>query len=258
MFEVLTYEVQDGVARIALNRPQVMNAMNTQLSEELYAALKAVDKDNLVRAVVLTGEGRAFCAGQDLGDTGSVSHNLADSVRERYNLIVAKMQTLQKPVIAAINGTAAGAGFGLALACDLRLASRDAKFTMAFNKIGLVPDSGCSYFFPRLVGMGKALEWAFSGELITAEELHQCGAINRLCDSNSLMDEAMAYAKRLAQGPTLAYGLTKRAMYENVSATLYEALEKEATLQMLAGRSYDFREGVQAFLEKRPPNYEGR
>ena len=259
-FETIRYEVQEGVALIELNRPEVMNAINNQLSFEVYTAFKQVEQDASVRAVVLTGTGRAFCSGQDLGDKAALegSTHLSDSVRERYNLLVVKMQTLPIPVIAAVNGTAAGAGFGLALACDLRFASTSAKFTMAFNKIGLVPDSGTSYFLTRLVGVGKALEWSWTADIVSAEDAHRHGVVNRLFAPDDLLPETMVFAKRLVQGATLAFGLTKKAMYENFSATLPEALEREAQLQDIAGQSRDFREGVRAFLEKRPPEYQGK
>ncbi|OFW78341.1 MAG: 2-(1,2-epoxy-1,2-dihydrophenyl)acetyl-CoA isomerase [Alicyclobacillus sp. RIFOXYA1_FULL_53_8] len=259
-FETIEYVVERNVARITLNRPQVMNAINNQLSAELYSAFKAVEQDKSVRAVVLTGNGRAFCSGQDLGDRMALEGpvRLSDSVRERYNLLVAKMQSLSVPVIAAVNGAAAGAGFGLALACDLRFAADTAKFTMAFSKIGLAPDSGTSYFLSRLVGLGKALEWSWTAEVISAPDALQYGAVNRLFAPDDLLKQTLAFAEKLAMGPTLAYGLTKRALYTNFSATLPEALELEAQLQDIAGQSEDFREGVQAFLEKRRPEYRGK
>lgn len=258
MFETISYEVKNGVAVILLNRPQVYNAINTQLGQELYAALKETEKDSSVRAIVLSGVGKGFCSGQDLGDrVAAEAVNLADSVRERYNLIVAKMQSLKIPVIAAVNGAAAGAGFGLALACDLRFASTDAKFTMAFSKIGLVPDSGSSYFLSRLVGVGKALEWSWTAEVISADTAHQHGVVNRVFAPDELLSETVKFAERLAAGPTLGLGLTKQAIYANFTATLPEALEREAQLQNIAGRSHDFKEGVRAFMEKRTPNYRG-
>jgi 2-(1,2-epoxy-1,2-dihydrophenyl)acetyl-CoA isomerase len=258
MYETIAYSVTEGVGKITFSRPEVMNAMNVQMGQELYEALKQVERDASVRALILTGSGKAFCAGQDLGDRRSLENfNLSDSVRERYNLIIAKMQNLKIPVIGAINGTAAGAGFGLALATDLRFAAKGTKFTMAFSKIGLVPDSGSSFFLSRLVGVGLALEWAWTAEVLTAETLLSHGVINRVFDSETLQDETFAFAKRLAQGPTLAFGLTKQAIYENFNAGLSDALEREARLQGVAGLSSDFREGVQAFLEKRQPVYRG-
>jgi 2-(1,2-epoxy-1,2-dihydrophenyl)acetyl-CoA isomerase len=260
MYEFILYEELDGVAKITLNRPEVINAIHTALGQELYAALKQVEANSAIRAVVLTGAGRGFCSGQDLGDrvAADPSLRLADSVRERYNLLITKIHTLHVPVIAAVKGVAAGAGFGLALACDIRFASSTAKFTMAFSKIGLVPDSGSSYFLPRIVGTAKALELAWTADVINAEEALRLGIVNRVFDPEVLLDETMAFAKRLAEGPTLAYQLTKQAIHANTHASLAEALEREAVLQDIAGRSHDFREGVRAFAEKRSPKYEGR
>ncbi|KPV42163.1 enoyl-CoA hydratase-related protein [Alicyclobacillus ferrooxydans] len=258
-FETVLYEVNNGVALITLNRPNVINAINQTLGEELYAAFKRADSDANVRVVVLTGAGRGFCAGQDLSDRVAVDEtlSLSDSVRERYNVLVSKMQNMRVPVIAAVNGACAGAGMGFALACDIRFASKNAKFTMAFSKIGLAPDSGTSYTLPRLVGLGKALELAWTGDVFSAEEAHQMGIVNRVFETEELLIKTLEFAERLAVGPTLAYRLTKEAIVQNFDASLPEALEREAQLQAIAGRSSDFREGVLAFSEKRQPNFRG-
>lgn len=258
-FETVLYDVKNGVALITLNRPNVINAINQTLGEELYGAFKLADRDRGVRAVVLTGAGRGFCAGQDLSDRVAVDEtlSLADSVRERYNVLVSKMQNMRVPVIAAVNGACAGAGMGFALACDIRFASTNAKFTMAFSKIGLAPDSGTSYTLPRLVGLGKALELAWTGEVFSAQEAHRIGVVNQVFETEELLTKTLEFAERLAAGPTLAYRLTKEAIVQNFDASLPEALEKEAQLQAIAGHSRDFREGVLAFSEKRPPNFRG-
>jgi len=259
-YETIQYEVVQGVARLTLNRPAVMNAINQQLGQALYDAFKAIEGNSEVRAVVLTGAGRGFCAGQDLGDDSAINNgaNLSNAVRERYNLLIAKMQSLPMPIIAAVNGAAAGAGFALALACDIRFAAVNAKFTMAFSKIGLVPDSGSSYFLPRLVGVGRALEMAWMADVFSAEEALRYGVVNRVFSADLLLEETYAFAERLAKGPTLALGLTKQAINRNFSSSLADALELEAELQAKAGASDDFQEGVQAYLEKRPPVYKGR
>ncbi|QSO46817.1 enoyl-CoA hydratase/isomerase family protein [Alicyclobacillus mengziensis] len=258
-FETVLYEVNQGVALITLNRPSVMNAINQTLGDELYSAFKLADSDPSVRAVVLTGAGRGFCSGQDLNDRIAVdeSVSLANSVRERYNILIAKMQNMRVPVVAAINGACAGAGMGFALACDLRFASVNAKFTMAFSNIGLAPDSGTSYTLPRLVGLSKALELAWTGDVFDAKEAHHLGVVNRVFESADLLSKTMEFAQKLAAGPTLAYQLTKQAIVQNFDASLPDALEREARLQDIAGRSYDFREGVRAFTERRAPRFRG-
>jgi 2-(1,2-epoxy-1,2-dihydrophenyl)acetyl-CoA isomerase len=258
-YETILYHVEQGVAEITLNRPEVVNAINDTLGFELYDAFKQVERDTNVRAVVLTGAGRGFCSGQDLGDRLAVdeSLNLTDSVRERYNLLLAKMNGLSVPLIAAVGGAAAGAGFGLALACDLRFAASNAKFTMAFSKIGLVPDSGSSYFLPRLVGLSKALELAWTADVIDAVEAHRLGIVNRVFEPHELHEQTVLFARKLAAGPTLAYGMTKALMHQNYHSSLAEALEHEARAQGIAGRSHDFREGVQAFTQKRSPQFRG-
>lgn len=259
MATTVLFEKQGHVGVIRINRPEVANAINAATGRALYETFKQVETDGDIRAVVLTGAGRAFCAGQDLRDEEAMASaaHLGNTVRERYNILIAKMQALPMPVIAAVNGAAAGAGFGLALACDLRIASADAKFTMAFSKIGLAPDSGTSYFLPRLVGVAKALELAWTADVLTAQQALELGVVNQVVPGDQLLEQTLAFAERLGSGPTLAYALTKQAMYANVTANLADALEREAQLQETVGGSHDFIEGVQAFLEKRPPRYTG-
>jgi 2-(1,2-epoxy-1,2-dihydrophenyl)acetyl-CoA isomerase len=238
----------------------VLNAFNEQMAEELLAALKAAERDGAVRCLVLTGAGRAFCAGQDLAalrdrpETVSFRQHLLKT----FNPIVAKLRAIEKPVIGQINGAAAGAGFGIALACDLRYAAKDARFRMAFSGIGLAPDSGTSFFLPRLIGYARAFELAATNAPLGAQAALELGLVNSLFPAEQLGDEVRAIALRLAQAPTKALGLTKRAMNHAFDFTLDEALDYEAHLQEVAGQTADHREGVAAFLAKRAPNFTGQ
>lgn len=258
VFESLRYELADGVATITLDRPDALNSFDRRLKEELLAALKAVERDRAVRAVILTGAGRAFSAGQDLKERqGADVPDLGTELRERYNPIVLAMRRLEKPIIGAVNGVAAGAGCSIALACDLRIAADTASFIVVFGRVGLVPDTGLTWVLPRLVGLARAAELAFTTDPVDAPTAERWGLVNRVVPADSLMDEARALATRLAASAPLALALAKRGFQHALDSDLAEALEFEAQLQTIAGRSSDYVEGVAAFVEKRPARFTG-
>ncbi|RIK68908.1 MAG: 2-(1,2-epoxy-1,2-dihydrophenyl)acetyl-CoA isomerase [Planctomycetota bacterium] len=258
-YETLLVTVQDGVRTIAFNRPDEMNVVDERVTSELQAELRAIGKDKATRCVVLTGVGKAFCAGQDLKSATSREgpFDFTDALRRRYNPVVLGFRSLELPVIAAINGVAAGAGWSLALACDLRIASASAKFVGAFSRIGLVPDSGMTWILTQLVGTAKALELAWLGEPLTADAALQLGLVNRVVPAEELEGAARQWAVQLAKGPTKGLGLTKRAVYTGLGRDLESQLEYEALLQGVAGRTTDYAEGVKAFIEKRAPEFKG-
>lgn len=262
-FEYLLYDLdQDGVLTLTLNRPDCLNAFNDEMSFELQKALKDAEKDPEVRCIVLTGAGRSFSAGQDLrsrsiASNGATPH-LGESIRKRYSPIISKLRSMEKPIIAMVNGVAAGAGASLAFACDLRIASSSSKFIQAFVKVGLIPDSGACWLLPRLVGFGRAMELALLGDVLPAETALQWGLVNQVIADDKLLEATQAMAKQLAQGPTQAIGLIKRGMNKAMAVELDEYLEYEANLQEIAGRTSDYKEGVSAFLEKRPAQFAGK
>jgi 2-(1,2-epoxy-1,2-dihydrophenyl)acetyl-CoA isomerase len=256
--DTIHLDVAEGVATITLARPEALNALDRPMKAALLAALRTVARDRAVRAVILTGEGRAFCAGQDLNEPFGGDHpTLEDEVRDRYNPLILAIRRLPKPVIGAINGVAAGAGCSLAFACDLRIAAEGASFVLAFGRVGLVPDSGASWFLPRLVGSARAAELALIGDPVGAEDAERLGIVGRVVAAGALMAEARALAGRLAAGSPRAVALTKRALAFAETATLEEALANEAYLQGIAGRSADHAEGLAAFREKRRPRFTG-
>ncbi len=265
-FETILASNEAGVLTITLNRPDSLNSFNQSMSVELATALKSAQRDDSVRCVVLTGAGRGFCAGQDLQEIkGRYTDGPADQaidfgahLRQKFNPLITRLRTLEKPVIAAVNGVAAGAGLSFALACDLRLCARSATFATAFVHIGLVPDSGATTTLVQLVGYAKACELCFLGEKFSAEEALRIGLINRVYDDAELPGQTREIAQRLAALPTRGIGLTKRALQRAWTAQLEDQLEYEAFLQQTAGHTADHREGVLAFLEKRKPKFAGR
>jgi 2-(1,2-epoxy-1,2-dihydrophenyl)acetyl-CoA isomerase len=250
-------EREGAVATLVLDRPDSMNAQTKASRRELIGAIRQVARDGAVRAVVLTGEGRAFCAGQDLKEAGALD-DVAETVRQTYAPIITGLVEMDKPVIAAINGAAAGAGLSIALACDLRIMADDAILMMAFSNIGLVPDSGGSWFLARTLGYARALELAATGRRVAADEALALGLVQQVVPRDRVRTATAALAAELAARPTQAIAWTKRLMREALTATLAQTLESEAQLQAAATRSHDHREGVAAFLEKRAPVFEGR
>ena len=249
---------RDGaVLTITLNRPAVLNAFNADLHRVLGAALKEARADD-VRAVVVTGAGRGFCVGQDLTEFRDASGDIGERLRGNYHPNILALRALEKPVIAAVNGPAAGAGLSLAFACDLRIAADAATFVPAFVNIGLVPDSGCTYFVRRLLGTARAFEWLASGRRLTAAEGHAWGLVSEVVEADRLAARAAEVAAELAAQPTRGIAMTKRLLDHAEHTTLQEQLELEAQLQSVATRTDDFREGVDAFLEKREPHFQGR
>ena len=248
-----------GVCELKLNRPEVFNSFNKSMAIALQNALDECANDDSVRAVVITGEGKAFCAGQDLAEaTDPNGPELRSIVKEHYNPIILKIREIEKPVIAAVNGVAAGAGANIALACDLVIARESASFIQAFSKIGLIPDSGGTYFLPRIVGMQKALALMMTGDKVMAPEAEAMNMIYRSVSDEDFEQEVEILAGRLAKMPTKGLGLTKRAVNESFNNNLKEQLDVEEALQTEAGQTHDFNEGVAAFLEKRKPEFKGK
>ena len=254
--------VEQGVMTITLNRPDRLNSFNDRMHQQLAECLKQAERDDGVRCLLITGAGRGFCAGQDLNDRNvdpsGPRPDLGMSVERFYNPLVRRLAALPKPVICAVNGVAAGAGATLALGCDIVLAARSAKFVMAFSKLGLVPDCGGSWFLPRVAGRARAMGLALLGDSLSAEQAAQWGIIWQLVDDSELADTSLQLARHLAAQPTFGLGLIKKALLASETNSLDAQLDLERDYQRLAGRSDDYREGVSAFLAKRPPQFSGK
>jgi len=252
------YEVDGPVATITLDRPEALNALTVPMKQELLTAFRDAGRAREVRAVILTGAGRAFCAGQDLKERLEPgAESLGVELRERYNPLVRAMRSLPKPIVAAINGVAAGAGASLAFAADLRLAAAGASFVLAFGRIGLVPDTGATWLLSRLVGSSRAAEIALLGEPVTAQDAARMGLVVRVVEGEALPGEARSMAARLSEAAPRAIALTKQALNAAWERGLDDALDYEAHLQDMAGRTADHAEGLAAFVEKRPPRFTG-
>jgi 2-(1,2-epoxy-1,2-dihydrophenyl)acetyl-CoA isomerase len=260
--ETLLASVADGVMTLTLNRPDKLNSFNEEMHRALRAAIESARDEATVRAVLLTGAGRAFCAGQDLGDrdprNSTEAPDLGYTIETFYNPLLRLIRALDKPIVCAVNGVAAGAGANIALACDIVLAAKSAKFIQAFSKIGLVPDSGGTWSLPRLLGEARAKGLALTAEPLPAETAAAWGMIWKAVDDDQLMPEAAALTKRLAAGPTFGLGLIKQAIQAAAANTLDQQLDLERDLQRRAGRSADYAEGVAAFLDKRPAEFKGK
>jgi len=256
------YGKSDYIATITLNRPEVLNAVNARMGEELLDALRSAESDDEVHCLIITGSGRAFCAGEDIQDLRGQyekgdNPKLGERLLVKYNPIIRQIRRLQKPVIAAVNGVAAGAGAGIAYSCDVRVASENARFLQAFIKVGLAPDSGTSFFLPRLAGFSKALELSLTGDELTSKDAERLGLVSKVVPAEQLMETARELGTKLAQGPSKAIGLTKRALNKSISSDLETVLEYESYLQEIAGGTADHIEAVRAFFEKRKPVFKG-
>lgn len=260
MYQTIAYVTENNICTITLNRPEVFNSFNEEMSAEFIDALKKATKDDAIRVVVITGQGKAFCSGQDLKDIQSKTGNrsLSDSVLRRYNPMILAIREMPKPVICKLNGVAAGAGASLALACDMIVASESASLIEVFINVGLVPDSGSSFFLPRIVGYNKAFELITLGTKITAKEALDLGFVYKVSPSDELDTVTNELAQRYANGPTKTYGMVKKMLNKAYTAGLNEMLQYEAYNQEMAGRSDDYKEGVNAFVEKRKPQFMGQ
>ncbi len=259
-YQTINYSVERRVATIAMNRPETLNALNDDMLRELYDAIKLADRDAEVRVVVLTGQGRGFSSGQDLNtfQHAGEQRDIGAHLDQIYHPLIQRLAGFNKPTIAMVNGVAAGAGMSLALACDLRVAGDSARFTQAFVRIGLVPDSGSSYFLPRLIGYARALEMTMTGMMVDAATALQWGLVNRLWPQDHLAEETTCLAVELAEGAPLALGMIKREIAYGFAHPLHETLEREKDFQIQAAETEDHKQAVQAFFQKQPPMFRGR
>jgi len=253
-------QIENGTAWITLNRPEVFNSFNREMALLLQSQLDQCANDSNVRAIVITGSGRAFCAGQDLKEvtTPELNPGFKKILEEHYNPIISMIRTIEKPIIAAVNGVAAGAGANIALACDVVIASEHASFIQAFSKIGLIPDSAGTFFLPRLIGFQKASALMMLGDKVSAQDAERLGMIYKIFSSEEFIDETTKLAETMAQMPTKALGMTKRLLNASMANDLNAQLEMESKLQIEAAQSEDYTEGVAAFVEKRKPNFKGK
>jgi 2-(1,2-epoxy-1,2-dihydrophenyl)acetyl-CoA isomerase len=261
VYETLLYEEDNGVASIALNRPEKLNAFDSAMHDELYTALGGAADNEQIRCIVLRAEGRGFSAGADLAQVvreADGDPDLGEYLRTTYSRLVKRMVGIEKPIIAALHGPVYGAGVGLALACDLRVAAQSAKFSVAFIKIGLMPDAGVTFLLPRVIGLGRAMEMSMLGDAVNSEEAYRIGLVNRVVADDSLLEEARNLANHLAAMPTVALGKIKHALYASFERNVETALEAEAEGQTLCGSTRDHKEGVTAFFDKREPRFTGR
>jgi len=261
LYETVLYEQASGVATISLNRPRKLNAFDRTMHEELYDALGEAAGEKEVRCIVLRGEGRGFSAGADLAqiiESAEGDPDLGEYLRGSYSRLVKRMVETPKPIVAALHGPVYGAGVGIALACDLRIAAESTKFSVAFIKIGLMPDAGVTYFLPRVVGLGRAMEMSMLGDAVDADEALRIGLVGKITADDSLAEESQALAEHLAALPTAALGRMKTALHASFEADLESALEREAVGQTFCGYTQDHSEGVTAFFEKRKAEFSGR
>ena len=255
----LRSKIESGVLTLTLNRPTLFNSFNKEMAIALQTALKDASLNDEVRAIVITGEGKAFCAGQDLSEAMALDGpSLQSIVRDHYNPIIELIRTIEKPIIASVNGVAAGAGANIALACDITFAKESANFIQAFSKIGLIPDSGGTFFLPRIIGMQKATALMMTGDKVSAKQAEAMNLIYKAVADDSFEEEVSVFAIQLAKMPTKGLGLTKKALNASFTNDLSAQLALEEELQTKAGKTADFKEGVTAFLEKRAPIFNGK